>query len=156
MHDMLLDYPVPICTADHLKVQRGRIVISNTDTGEHWVTFYFLKRGPYELFCLIGTHARRVRGCIWENPKQKMPQKCGTTTTIYVKRVRFYCYYYVLNWHAGKPMKEILKDFNRTRKRNDHFLVSKMRPGQKTGYQSSVFLLITLILNYLNMNMYQL
>ena len=49
---MLLGYPVTICTADQLKIQRGRFFISNTDTsqspGEHWVSFYFPKRGPFE------------------------------------------------------------------------------------------------------------
>ena len=58
MRDMLLCYPVSICTAEHLKVQRGRFVISNTDTsqvpGEHWVTFYFPKGSPYEFFDSLG------------------------------------------------------------------------------------------------------
>ena len=58
LQDMLLGYPVSKCTADHLKVQRGRFVISNTDSsqgpGEHWVTFYFPKRGPYEIFDSLG------------------------------------------------------------------------------------------------------
>ena len=39
LHDMLLGYPVTICTADQPKIQRGRFIISNTDTsqgpGEH-------------------------------------------------------------------------------------------------------------------------
>ena len=38
--------------------ERGRFVISNTDTsqgpGKHWVTFYFPKRGPYEFFDSLG------------------------------------------------------------------------------------------------------
>ena len=58
LHDILLGYPVTICTADQLNIERGRFVISNTDTsqgpGEHWVTFYFPKRGPLEYFDSLG------------------------------------------------------------------------------------------------------
>ena len=58
LYDMLLGYPVTICTADQLKIQRGRFFISNTDTsqgpGEHWVTFYFPKRGPFEFYDSLG------------------------------------------------------------------------------------------------------
>ena len=32
-----------------------------------------------------------------------------------------------MNQHAGKTMKDILKDINLIQKRNDRFLVSKMR-----------------------------
>ena len=56
--DMLLCYPVTICTVDQLKIERGRFVISNTDTsqgpGQHWVTFYFPKRGPFIFFDSLG------------------------------------------------------------------------------------------------------
>ena len=55
---MLLCYPVSICTMDHLKVQRGSYVISNTDTsqgpGDHWLKFYFPKGGPYDFFDSLG------------------------------------------------------------------------------------------------------
>ena len=55
---MLLGCPVTTCTADQLKIQRGRFFISNTDTsqgpGEHWVTFYFPKRGQLDFFYSLG------------------------------------------------------------------------------------------------------
>ena len=58
LQDMLLGYPVSICTADHLKVQSGRLVISNTDTSqgfcEHRETFYFPKHGLFEFFDSLG------------------------------------------------------------------------------------------------------
>ena len=39
--------------------------------------------------------------------------------------------YYVVNLHPGKTMKDILKDFNQNqKKRDDHFLVSKMSRSQ--------------------------
>ena len=54
LNDILLGYPNSICSADQIKIQRGRSVISNTDNsqgpGKHWVTFYFPKRDPYEFF----------------------------------------------------------------------------------------------------------
>ena len=57
-NDILLGYPVSICSADQIKIQRERFVISSTDTsqgqGKHWVTFYFPKRGSYEFFDSLG------------------------------------------------------------------------------------------------------
>ena len=58
LNDILLGYPVSICPADQIKIQRGRFVISNTDTSQgprkHWVTYHFPKRGPYEFFDSLG------------------------------------------------------------------------------------------------------
>ena len=58
LYDMLLGYPVTICTADQLKIKRGRFFISNTDTsqgpGEHWVTSDFPNRGAFEFFYSMG------------------------------------------------------------------------------------------------------
>ena len=34
LHNMLLVYPVTICTADQFKIRGGRFVISNTDTSQ--------------------------------------------------------------------------------------------------------------------------
>ena len=53
----------------------------------------------------------------------------------------FFCTYNVMNRHAGKTMKDILKDFNPNQKKIDGFLLSKMTgspmlkrlPGQKGG-----------------------
>ena len=58
LYDMLLGYPVTICTADQHKIQRGRFFFSNTDTsqgqGEDWVAFYFPKRFPFEFYDSLG------------------------------------------------------------------------------------------------------
>ena len=58
LNNVLLGYPVTVCCADEIKIQKGRFVISNTDTcqgpGKHWVAFYFPKRGPYEFFDSLG------------------------------------------------------------------------------------------------------
>ena len=92
MHDMLLGYPVAICTADNLKVQRGIFVISNTDNsqghGKHWVTFYFPKRGPFEFFVSLGHMPEEYAVAFEKILNKKYLKKCGTTTTIYIKLVR--------------------------------------------------------------------
>ena len=50
---------------DHFKVQRGRFVISNMDTsqgrGEHWLTFYFSKLGPYDFLTHWDTCGKSMR-----------------------------------------------------------------------------------------------
>ena len=67
LHKILLGYSVVICTVDQLTIQRGSFVISNMDTsqglGEHWVTFYYTKHGPFDIL-LIGTYARTLRSWI--------------------------------------------------------------------------------------------
>ena len=87
LHDMLLGYPVTICTADQLKIQRGRFVISNTDTsqgpGQHWVTFYFPKRGPFEFFDSLG-HRPEYYGVGFE----KISQKCRPAATVQLQCMR--------------------------------------------------------------------
>ena len=101
LQDMLLGYPVPICTGDHLKVKRGRFEISNTDTsqcpGEHWVTFYFPKRGPYKFFDSLG-HMQEDNAVGFEKILNKkylknVRQLQQSTSNVY----RLYCAYYVVN-----------------------------------------------------------
>ena len=79
LYDMLLGYPVTICTADQLKIQRGRFFISNTDTsqgpGNHWVAFYFLKRGPFEFFDSLG-HMAKDYGVGFEKKSHVTAQLC--------------------------------------------------------------------------------
>ena len=107
LHDMLLCYPVTICTVDQLNIERGRFVISNTDTsqgpGQHWVTFYFPKRSPFEFIDSLGY----------------MPEDYGVgfekiLNKIYLKNVEqlqqstsnvcgLYCAYYVIKRHTGGP-----------------------------------------------------
>ena len=73
LYNMLIGYQVirwPY--ADHLKIQRGRYVISNMDTsqgrGEHWVTFCFPKLGPYEFFDPLG-HMPNPYKTIWKKKR---------------------------------------------------------------------------------------
>ena len=125
LYDMLLGYPVTICTADQLKIQRGRFFISNTDTsqgpGEHCVTFYFPKRGPFEFYDSLG-HMPEYYGVGFEKIlkrkylknvnqiKQSTSNVCGL--------------YYVVKRHQGKTMKDIVNV--QQKKRNDRLIVTKM------------------------------
>ena len=131
LYDMLLGYPVTICTADQLKIQRGRFFISNTDTsqgpGEHWVAFYFPKRGPFEFFDSLG-HMAKDYGVGFEKIlKRKYLKNVGQLQQSTSNVCGLYCAYYVMKRHQGKTMKDIVKDFNvQQKKRNDRLIVTKM------------------------------
>ena len=131
LYDMLLGYPVTICTADQLKIQRGRFFISNTDTsqgpGEHWVAFYFPKRGPFQFFDSLG-HMQEDYGVGFEKIlKRKYLKNVGQLQQSTSNVCGLYCAYYVIKRHQGKTMKDIVKDFNvEQKKRNDSLIVTKM------------------------------
>ena len=76
---MLLGNPVTMCTADQLKIQRGRFFISDTDKsqgpGEHWVTFYFPKRGQFEFLDSLGHTPEDYGGGFEKILKKEIPQK---------------------------------------------------------------------------------
>ena len=115
LYDLLLGYQVTICTADQLKIQRGRFFISNTDTsqgpGEHWVTFYFPKRGPFEFFDSLG-HMTEDYGVGLEKILKEIPQKRWSITAIYIQCVRSILRLLCYKRHQGKTMKDIVKEFN--------------------------------------------
>ena len=118
---------------DHFKVQRGRFVISNTDTsqgrGEHWLTFYFSKLGPYDFFDSLG-HMREENAVGFDKVvNKKCFKNVGQLQQSTSNVCELYCAYFVMIRHASKTMKDILKYLNPTRKRNDRFLVSNMRRG---------------------------
>ena len=126
---MLLGYPVTICTADQLKIQRGRFVITDTSQGpgQHWVTFYFPKRGPFEFFDSLG-HRPEYYGVGFEKILRKQYLKnVGQLQQSSSKVCGLYCAYYVIKRHRGKTMRDIIKDFNiHQKKRNDSLIVTKM------------------------------
>ena len=131
LHDMLHGYPVTICTADHLKIERGRFVVSNTYTsqgpGQHWVAFYFPKRGPFEFFDSLG-HLPEDYGVGFEKIlTKKYLKNVGQLQQSTSNVCGLYCAYYVMKRHQGKTMKDILKDFNlHQKKSNDRLIVTKM------------------------------
>ena len=101
LRDMLLGYPMSICTLDHLKIQRGRFVISNTDTsqgpGKHWVTFYFPKRGPYEFFDSFGQMPEDYAVGFEKILNKKYIKNAGQLQQCTSNVCGLYCAYYVVN-----------------------------------------------------------
>ena len=116
LHDMLFSYPVTICTADQLKIERERFVISNTDTsqgpGQHCVTFYFPKRGPLEFFDSSGHMPDYYNVCFQKILNKKYLKNVGQLQQSTSNVCGLYCTYYVIKRHEGKTMMGILKDFN--------------------------------------------
>ena len=101
LRDMLLGYPVSICTAIHFKIQRGRFVISNTDTsqgpGTHWVTFYFPKRCPYQFFDSLGQILEDFAIGFEKILNKKYLKNAGQLQQSTSNVCGFYCAYYVVN-----------------------------------------------------------
>ena len=139
---MLLGYSVTICTADQLKIQRGRFFISNTDTsqgpGEHWVAFYFPKRGPFEFFDSLG-HMAKGYGVGFEKIlKRKYLKNVCQLQQSTSNVCGLNCTYYVMKRHQGKTMRDIVKDFNvQQKKQNDRLIVTKTQ-SVKASYAQSV------------------
>ena len=132
LYDMLLGYPVMICTADQLKVERERFVISNKDTsqgpGQHWVTFYFHKRGSFEFFNSL-RHMPDYYNVGFEKNLNKINLKnVGQLQQSTSNVCALYCAYYVIKRYEGKTMMGILTDFNlQQKKRNDGLIMTKMK-----------------------------
>ena len=131
LYDMLLGYPVTICTADQLKIQRERSFLSNTDTsqdpGEHWVTVDFPKRGQFEFFDSLG-HMPEDYGVGFEKIlKRKYLKNVSQLQQSTSNVCGLYCTYYVMKRHQGKMMKDIVKYFNvQQKKQDDRLIVTKM------------------------------
>lgn len=131
LNDIVSRYPVTICCADQIEIQRGRFVISNTDTsqgqGEHWVAFYFPKRGPYEYFDPLGNRPEDYGVGFEKILNKTYLMNTGQLQQSTSNVCGLYCAYYVMKRHQGKSMKDIVKDFNpRQKKRNDRLIVTKM------------------------------
>ena len=132
LYDMLLRYPDTICTADQLKIERGRFVISHTDTsqgpGQHWVKFYFPKRGPFEFFDSLGHMLDYYNVGFEKILNKKYLKNVGQLQQSTSNVCCLYCACYVIKRYEGKTMMSILKDFNlQQKKRNDALIVTKMK-----------------------------
>ena len=116
LKELLRGYPVTICASDQLKLQKGRFVISNTDTregpGKHWVTFYFPHQGPYEFFDSLGNRPRRY-GVNFETVLQKpYLMNCDRLQPPYSNACGLYCVYYIINRYNGMNLTKIVNPFN--------------------------------------------
>ena len=125
---ILRDYPVTVCAADQIRKQSGRFVISNTDTskgpGEHWIAFYFPRRGPYELFDSLGNNPDTYDVGFEKILDQKYLMCTGQLQQSSSNVCGLYCAYYVMQRSKGKPMRTIVNEFDPQQKRlNDHLIV---------------------------------
>ncbi len=120
-------YPVTVCSADEVRYDRGSFVISNTQksdkAGEHWVAFYFPRKGPDEFFDYMG----------------QMPEYYGTelennlTKRFYISSDQIqdsnsdlcgqYCVYYVMRRHEGYSMQSLVNVFNRNDTKNNDVII---------------------------------
>ena len=111
LNDILLGYRVSICSADQIKIQRGRFVISNTDTsqgpGKHWVTFYFLKRGSYEFFDSLGNRPEDYGVGFEKILNKKYLMNFGQLQQATSNVCGLYCAYCVMKRHQGETMKDL-------------------------------------------------
>ena len=127
----LRGYPVAVCAADEIRKQTGRFVISNTDTsegpGEHWVAFYFPKRGPYEFFDSIGNSPESYHVGFEKILDKKYLMYNGQLQQSSSNVCGLYCAYYIIQRYKGKTLRTIVKEFDpQLKKLNDRLIVSKM------------------------------
>ena len=106
VNNILLRYPVYICSADQIKIQRGRFVISNTNTsqdpGKHWVTFSFPKRGHYEFFDSLGNRPEDYGVGFEKILNKKYLMSFGQLRQAASNVCGLYCAYYVMKRHSGE------------------------------------------------------
>lgn len=131
LENILRGYPVTVCAADKIRKQKGRFVISNTDTsngpGKHWVAFYFPTKGPYEFFDSMGNCPQSYQVGFEKILNKKYLMYNGQLQQSSSNVCGLYCAYYVIKRYRGKSMRNIAKKFNPQRKKlNDDLIVSKM------------------------------
>lgn len=127
LRDLLQGYPVTICAADQLRIERDRFVISNTDTsngtGKHWVTFYFPSKGPDEFFDSLGKTPKDYKVAFETLLQNQYIMNCNQLQQSTSDTCGLYCVYYVINRCNGKTMNEIVKPFNVNKPSyNDHYV----------------------------------
>ena len=124
-----------VCALDQLpeKIQhRPKLYIVNSQEsgrpGKHWLALYFPKWGPAEFFDSLGHGPRyyhrrlerflKKRGGYYIRNRRRY-QQAGTRTC------GAFCYYYVHQRCEGRPMKEILRDFDEKNLNNNETLVTE-------------------------------
>ena len=126
---LLREYPVIVCSADEINIQRGQFIISNTDTsdgpGKHWVTFYFALKGPDNFFDSLGKNPeyyrvgfedvlRRPYRMTYDEIQAPNSDTCGE-----------YCVYYIMERFKGMTLDKIVKPFNvNERTKNDNYVLN--------------------------------
>ena len=126
--------PYFMCALDQLPrkvTHRPKLYIINSQPGhkpgKHWLTLYFPKLGPAEFFDSLGRGPRyyswrlerylKKQGGYYIRNKRRY-QQVGTTTC------GQFCYYYAHYRCMGRPMKDILNDFDPCRLNINETLVT--------------------------------
>ena len=95
--------------------------------GDHWVTFYFPKRGPFEFCDSLGHMPEDYGGGFEMIVKKKYLKNVGQLQQSTSNVFGLYCAYYVMKRHQRKTMKDIVKDsYVQQKKRSDRLIVTKM------------------------------
>lgn len=126
LEQILIDYPVTVCSVDQVRIKKGQFVISNTDTsdgpGEHWVTLYFPTSGPYEFFDSLGNTPEHYgfekffTNSYWTN--------CDRLQDYGSDACGHYCAYYTMTRCTGRTFNDIVKPFNvYNLSKNDRYVV---------------------------------
>lgn len=135
LKELLRQYPVTICAADQVRIQKGSFVISNTDTrdgpGKHWVTFYFPVRGPYEFFDSLGRKPMDYDAGFETILQRQYFMNCDQLQRSNSDMCGLYCVYYVMNRSVGMSMKDIVKPFQvHGLKRNDDYIETFLKKNK--------------------------
>ena len=112
LEQMLKGYPVRICSADTIKMER--FVIANTDTrdgpGKHWVAFCFTDNGPDEVFDSLGkTPEYYGFGHVLRKPYLT---NCNRLQDMGSHTCGLYCIYYVMRRYTQMTMEDLVKGFS--------------------------------------------
>ena len=132
LSNALSQYPVAVCSADTIRIRKGRFFISNTDTsrgpGKHWVAFYFPKRGPYEYFDSLGNSPNYYGVGFEKILNKKYLMSTGHLQQSTSNVCGLYCVYYVIKRYQGNTLKDIIKEFDLcNKKQNDRLIVYKLK-----------------------------
>ena len=127
-------YVGSVCALNQLPkrvTHRPKLYVVNTQPGhkpgKHWLTLYFPKVGPAEFFDSVGhgpkyyswrleRYLKKQGGYYIRN--RRRVQQVGTKTC------GQFCYYYAYQRCTGRPMTQILRDFDHKLLNNNEQLVS--------------------------------
>jgi hypothetical protein len=129
LQELLRGYPVTICAADQIKMQKDGFVISNTDTsdgpGKHWVVFHFSSHGPDYFFDSLGRRPSDYNVNFDRFLKNPYWLICNQLQSSNSTVCGHYCVYFVKTRQADMSMQDIVKPFNVNDKNfNDHYVVT--------------------------------
>ena len=127
LRQALRDYPVTVCAADQLRVRTDHFVIANTDTKEgpglHWVTFYFPRDGPDELFDSLGQTPFSYDVGFERALQRPYLMLTDAIQDPYSDLCGLYCIYYVMERFKRRSFRTLVTPFDISdRQQNDRYV----------------------------------